>query len=371
MPSRPLIVFDRSRTTTDWTCPRKRYLGYDYEGTGITSSSTSLELFLGSCVHDGLAAIASGANIDEVASKAGEAIYKSLTEEVYESDKKDIEVFALEQSSLCEGLLRGFYRSTWPNLMSTYPEIVAIEQEMIYPYNNLIFMSKPDLVVRDKEGNLFYIEYKTTSSKKDGWINSWDTAVQLHSSIKAIETTRGEKVTGVVVQGLYKGYESYGKQSSPFCYAYRREGQAPFSTTQTRYNYQAGFKRFPIWEVEGGVKKWVEEMPMDILMEQFPQTPPIYINEDLINNFFEQCSFREHEIDLAKSMLKLDSLDEEGKKMILDNTFPQRFDQCQPAWGRACGFRSICHGGIQDPLSAGYVLRTPHHKLEEEQFAKA
>src|SRR5205814_10201562 len=144
--------------------------------------------------------------------------------------------------------------------------------------DGMIFMSKPDLVLRHKEsGELWYVEYKTTSSKQDKWVNQWGTAVQLHSSIRAIEAALSEKVVGVIVQGLYKGYEAYGKQSSPFCYAYRRQGNPPFTKTETRYEYAPGFKRSPVWQLDGGVRAWVESMPEEVLTNQFPQSPPIYV----------------------------------------------------------------------------------------------
>lgn len=369
-------LHDRSRATTDWKCPRLRYLQYEFEGKGVVGGNLSLELYLGTAVHDGLAAMAAqhlnsgGVDIDLIASTARHQVYEALMlRNQADSDGEAME-FANEQSTLVEGLLRGFHRQVWPSLMMAYPVIKVIEGEMTYDHQGMRFMSKPDLVVADLEGNNWYIEYKTTSSKKEGWVNSWNTAVQLHSTVRAIESSIGEKVTGVIVQGLYKGYESYGKQSSPFCYAYRRNGTPPFSQDEIVYEYKAGFKRYPTWTLPGGVAKWVAGMPDHILADQFPQTPPIYIKDYLVDNFFAQRFVRETEIGMALEMLK-EAKDEVEHDQVLNGSFPQHFDQCYPGWGKPCGYRNICHGGVTDPLAHGYEYRVPHHIPELEAWESA
>lgn len=366
-----LRLYDRSRVTTDWQCPRKRYWQYEYGSKGIVGTTQGLELFLGTVVHDGLAAIATQhiigtVDIDAIASAANDSVFKALgpVGDVFLAEEID---YAKEQAALVEGLLRGFYRSAWPRLMAAYPDIRCVEQELIYDHDGLRFMSKPDLVVASPEGDIWYVEYKTTSSKKEGWVNSWNTAVQLHSSIRAIEASFGEKVTGVIVQGLYKGYESYGKQSSPFCYAYQRKGNPPFTEDAVSYEYKAGFKRYPTWEMSGGVTSWVAGMPDSVLGDQFPVTPPIFVKDDLIDSFFSQRNWREHEIELAMSMMTQVE-DPASKANILDTAFPQRFDQCVQYWGGKCQYTKLCHGYVGEPLREGFEYRIPHHTSEAEQW---
>lgn len=369
-----LTLYDRSRVTTDWQCPRKRYLAYEYNGKGLASGNTSLELFMGTTLHDGLAAIATQqvaghVDINAIANLAREQMLTALLQET--TGVEEEYTFAHEQACLVEGLLRGFYKHTWPQLMHQYPRIVHIEGEMTYSHDGLTFMSRPDLVVADADGNLVYIEYKSTSSKKENWVNSWQTAVQLHSTIRAIRETTGEEVQRVIVQGLYKGYESYGKQTSPMCYAYRRQGNPPFSDSATRYDYAPGFKRYPVWELPGGVAAWVESMPEDILASQFPQCPPIFVNEELIDSFFTQRSFRENEIKIARDMLQ-NVDDQDVRDGVLNVAFPQRYDQCHPYFGKACQFVRICHGHVVDPIADGaFQYREPHHDLEVEQWKES
>lgn len=373
--AKSIILYDRSRTTADWKCPRSRWWQYEYGGKGIVSGNTSLELFMGTILHDGMSAIAhqhveggldgyGKADIDLIASTAQKQMFETLMAHSAGEDEFEATTFANEQAALVEGLLRGFHRHVWPSITSRYPIIMAIEEEMTYPHDGIVFMAKPDLVVVDHDGNVWYWEYKSTSSKKDGWINSWNTAVQLHSTVRAIEHTIKDKVTGVVVQGLYKGFESYGKQSSPFCYSYQRKGNPPFSKDEVAYEYKAGFKRYATWEMEGGVKAWVEGMPENILADQFPQAPPIFIKDDLVDTFFKQCNVREREIDMAMELMKIS--DDEAQEDILNTAFKQHFDQCFPAWGKPCTYRSLCHSRVEDPLQQGFEWREPHHKPEVE-----
>jgi hypothetical protein len=366
-------LYDRSRVVTDWQCPRKRYWQYEYNSTGIVPDSSAIELYLGTIIHDSLAAIAGQtlaqgrADIDCIAGEAGKQVFSAILDMQKGEDEWLATQFAREQSTLIEGLVRGFYRHAWPNLLARYPRILLIEEELIYlhgPNNSLGFMSKPDLVLGSAdESETVYIEYKSTSSKKTEWINSWDTAVQLHSTARAIGAKLGREVTSIIVQGLYKGYESYGKQSSPFCYAYTRKGNPPFTKDETRYDYASGFKRAPVWEMHGGIAAWVEGMPSNILADQFPQTPSIFINDDLVDGFFRQREERESDIDANLKVLQ--ATNDTG---VFDRSFPQRFDQCKPGWGRPCGYRKLCFGREQDPLKAGYIPRVPHHQPELDQW---
>lgn len=364
-------LWDRSRAVTDWQCARKRYLAYEWQGRGLQSTDLALELFLGTILHDAMAEIATqhpNVDIDSIAVKAQKTVYATLMAASAGEAEGPAIAYAMEQSTLVEGMLRGFYKHVWPTLMALYPNIIAIEQEMQYEHDGLIFMSRPDLVVADSHGNNFYLEYKSTSSKKDTWINSWGTAVQLHSSIRAVESSLGIDVTGVQVIGLYKGYESYGKQSSPFCYAYRRAGNPPFSREEFSHEYKPGFRRHPVWELPGGVKAWVAGMTSEQLADQYPVTPQIFINDALVDSFFTQRAYREHEIKVAMQMME--PADEEGRQSIMDIAFPQKFSECSPAYGRPCQFKRICHGGVTNPLEQGWELRQAHHTLEMERHAQ-
>lgn len=346
-------------------------------GRGIVKDNMALELFLGTSVHDGLAAIATQhrdgqVDINTITTTIHDAVYTSILDHA-DSTKPEAEnvAYAHEQATLVEGILRGFYRQVWPILIQQYPTIVAVEQEMTYTLrDDLVFMAKPDLILAKEDGTLVYIEYKTTSSKSEQWVNSWGTAVQLHSSIKAVEQTLGQAPASVIVIGLYKGYQSYGKQSSPFCYCYQKSANPPFTEAQTAYEYKPGFKRSPVWELPGGVAQWVAEMPEEVLAAQFLQTPEIFIKDDMIEQFFAQVGIREFEIQQAMLVIDNKSTTPDQHQQFLNGFFPQHFEQCNPAYGRGCSFKMLCHGHVSEPLEQGWILREAHHAPEAEQHSQ-
>ena len=260
--------------------------------------------------------------------------------------------------------MRGFHKVVWPAILKEY-EIVEIERMFEYEHGgNLVFLCKPDLLVRSKsDGSLHYIEYKSTSSIKERWFTSWETAIQLHSAARVVESVLGEPLNSIVVQGLYKGWSSYGKQSSPFCYGYLAPGDPPFYKGQWRYDYAKGFRKSPIWERSGGVKQWVEDMPLDLLSNQFPQAPPIYPNEQMIDAFFQQTEIREGDVEFAVDELKaIGDTKPDITENIMSTHFRQNFNHCSPTWGGFdCDFLSICHGG---GATQGFKKREPHHEAE-------
>jgi hypothetical protein len=197
-------------------------------------------------------------------------------------------------------------------------------------------------------------------------MNSWQTAVQLHSTVRAIEAHLGEKVERVIVQGLNKGYVSqYDRQESIFCYYYGSDSQSTIVKTKPSYVWRAGLKKFPTWKLAGGVKQWVAEMPLNILSKEFPQTPPIFINDDLVDAFFRQRAVRERQIRASRNAI-LEETRPEIKQALLDAAFPQSFEECNPGWGRGCPYRKLCHGHHDDPLKVGFEVRRSHHEQEQK-----
>jgi len=367
--SKLLPLVDRSRIVADLRCERRAYLNYEIAGRGVVAGTEAYELFFGSCVHDAAATIAQFHHrgdevpIDDIAEAGRATVYDALVSQTGNEE------YANEQGSLIEGLVRGFYKRVWPSLLATYPNIVVIEQEVVYEVGAMRFMCKPDLVLADEAGNLVYVEHKSASNTSEKWVECWETDPQIHSYMRAIQETTGLEISATIVQGWRKGSPYRGQQSSVFCYAYHRIGQPPFFADETSYTYKAGMKKYPVWKLEGGVKKWVDEMPDDVLDEQFTAVPPVYFDANIADTFFRQASIRRQEINLAKQMMEMmpESIPE-----IMDTAFQCDFTQCKPSYGSACPYTSLCHPKsiftIEEVLAKGFQLRTPHHSPEQEYF---
>lgn len=368
MPSNPL--HDRSRIVADWKCQRAAFHAYESDGTGFASGSAAYELYFGTLVHDATSTIArfqeagDTVPIDDIANAAYHQLFEALSANSVDPNDE----YPFEQATLIEGLIRGFYKHTWPRLMETYPEIVAIEQEILYTHDGCDFMSKPDLLLANSEGHLVYIEYKTTSYANEKWFDSWETSPQLHSTLHAIKAVTGLDVTAAIVQGLYKGNKYLGRQGSPFCYAYHRPGQPPLIDEQWSYTYKPGMKKYPIWLREGGLTAWLDKMPEETLKEQFPQVPPVYYRDYLAEAFFKQSALRRKEIELAKQIMAVEPA---STSEVMAVSFKQNFEACKPFFGNACTFYSLCHQNKEGkhPLEMGYQRRVPHHEPEAARLA--
>lgn len=363
--SKPLI-FHRSAATTDWACPRKRYWNYEHDGRGVSPPETQIELYLGTLIHDGVYGLVQGHDIDTIV-KAGVEQLRTKLLEGRELDA-DAQHLADEQCALAEGMLRGFNKAVWPGIRAQYPDVVLVEKELVYDYKlagqAMRFLAKPDLVLRGPDG-LVYFEWKTTSSNKEEWIHQWETAVQLHSACRAIEAQLGEPVTQVIVQGFYKSYVSqYNRLESIFCYGYHSPGNPPFEKARWAYDWKNGMRKAPTWQRDGGVRRWIEEMPPSLLASQFPQTPPIFVNERLVEAFFRQQGLREQTIRDGREWLKERPEDAE---QIMDSIFPQHWDSCN-MYNRPCPYKRLCFGAPVDPLTIGFTPRYSHHPLEQAEI---
>ena len=80
-----LIFHSRAVAEVDWACQRARYWEYEYEN-GIKKDNLTLELFIGSCLHDAVAGIAfqyqqqGSVNIDQIATDTSKLIKDTLND---------------------------------------------------------------------------------------------------------------------------------------------------------------------------------------------------------------------------------------------------------------------------------------------------
>lgn len=339
-----MVYFSRSAVEADWACRRKRYYQTVWGGIGLEPVEKSVPLQVGTIIHEQLAALARGDGID-----------LSAAETIEDP----------EQRALVKGLLLGFKRVVWPTLCPPGTTIISIEQEIAYEVRpGLTFLCTPDLVVERPDGQVWYVEYKSTGAKNDRWLSSWQYAVQLHSGLFATSRALERNIDGAVVVGLYKGWKQGGKDlASPLVWGYATPG---LHDRAVSYKYRKGWEKMI---QPGGAEQWIANMPEEMLSENFPMTPLIFPNPHLTHAFFEQRYHREMEIDMHRWSAEQTPTPES----ILDVVFPQTFDRCNPSIGYACPYQPICWDRLvaADPVgSRFFVERTPHHAIELEALKR-
>ena len=355
---------DRSRTSTDWKCARKRYLQYDMrcEGMkdtdpgGIVSPTLIMPLYIGGLGHDVLQDYAEGVKLDTALGPRIATFYDDMKASAYE------DYFAHEQCYLVEGLLRGFIKHRWPRMMAGM-KIHSVEMETtIEIAEGIELMVKPDLILADHLGDLHYREFKSTSKNDQQWVDSWRQAPQLHIYAEALRRC-GVPVQTMVIEGMFKGWYNRKlkrpRQESPFCYGYARNGH-------WSYIWKNGWYKTPLWPASDtgiSLQEWIDGMSKQQLGGQFITTPPILPNYELAEKWMRQRTLREEQILAAKGRLHL----EEEREAILDEVFPQNLDHCEESWGDPCPYLKLCHGPQNvNPLTVGFQPRVSHHQPEIE-----
>jgi hypothetical protein len=189
-----IAVTDRTRIEYDWRCSRMRWWLTEYGGTGIVPATPHHALTYGIAVHDGLYYLGKY-GLDE-------AIERTLQHEDYKLLSDD------RQESVL-GLLYAFGTRVWPQWMEDYT-VVGLEQELEFEDDGVLYMCRPDVVLRSKvDGTLWYPDFKTFAR----WSNrKWNYALQQQLTLLAIERSVGEPVAGAWIQGLNKGSQRNGEK---------------------------------------------------------------------------------------------------------------------------------------------------------------
>lgn len=338
------IYFDRSRTAQDEGCPRSRYWGVEWGGVGLEPAlgeEGKFYLPFGTAIHLGVELLAGGASGPDAAAGAWDNLQGALAgcEESYRE----------EQKSLLYGMIAGYARSVWIDDLAEF-DVVSVEDETEVTHGAATVVAKPDLVLRRKsDASLWYKEFKTTGWANEGWVLSWAHSAQLLTGALAVASRLKEPLAGSIIQGLFKGQKRGGKLSSIFCYA------NVLPDGEVSYEWKPRAQKVPVGELAGGREAWIANMPLSVLLEQFPSTPPIMFNAPLMDAWLEQKVMREGEIAAVRSLAPVDS-------DTLNKVFPMHIGTCRPQIGSPCPFLNLCYVPqcAESPLTMGFNFRRPH-----------
>jgi len=345
----PLLV-DRSRLETHWRCPRRRYWNYDYDGTGIAPIDFAWPLQLGILCHQGAATLARAWEGEQ------HAALPTLVDEVRDLTCSAFTRYdgremgsAEEWGAWAGGIMAAMAQRFLPRLFEDY-EPVLIEGELYCDLPGdppVRVMVSPDMVLRHRVTKaLCYLEYKTTGARDTvKWASSWKYQPQLHLGCRAIAAHFREPCQAAIVQGWQKPYKGYGRLNSSLIHGYRKNG-----TIQRKYKY--GWERFVVDQPWA----WMETFSQEEWSDLFPQTLPIAVNDQLLEQYCRQIGPQERALT-------------HKTPEDLDRHYPQTFTQCLPSFGERCPFVEACHipAVRQNPLgSSFYTRRRPHHRMEKE-----
>jgi len=356
-----IVLTDRSRLDTYDRCPREAFWNYYWGGKGVVLEEEPLPFLFGTAVHHGLERLLVGRVSLPDAIAAGLPAFDGLSP-----------FLKAEQSWLFDCLVRVWATHRLPTLRAEF-DFLKIEPELLWTLGSegpttIVQMIRPDLLARRiSDGALFYIEWKTTAYGGGDWARKWEKNAQVLCNAIAIEETLSERVEGVLIEGLVKGprkvesrvrsrFNGQMLQQSHLCYCW--DSPEGLSLTWTKNSIHT-----PLWEVAGMTPEvWLARLDAS---EFLCPVPPITPDRDDIADWRDAAKWKM--LRIQEGLTRLASTPGEDKRKVVSRYFPQNFNACYPyGFGSRCGYFPMCFEGEvrKDPLSEGYLIRTPHHEAE-------
>ena len=317
------VVLARSRIEAMGRCPRKWMHSYV---DGVRGLGVSKDLTIGINTHLGLEALLKSSGDIEAAMAA-------MPRPVGDGEEA-------EHAALARALVLGWYRTRWKDFENTF-DILLIEEEFLMPLApGFHLLVRADVVVRDRESNYVYVINWKTTGRLDGFTRKWQHDIQMWTEAMGVEQQIGEPVAGVLVEGLYKGVWREGHWATPLLWGSRKAG--PDGRYKYSENRVPGWERFGTWKEPfptapdaDPLAAWVGFLDADTLERYFIRTPPIFRNDDVVEEWLEGVLRKEAD---ARGVI------ESGTTADKLSFFKQEFSE----WncGR-CDFRPVC-GKVTD-----------------------
>lgn len=427
-----LKLIDRSRREKGLQkCARERWLGTSFlNGYGIRKRVEALPLATGRVIHEAFEPVLKWAMANNVAPNPQQII--DLTEKAgvwqkfwQQGEKKLIDLGVddprqyhtsmNEQLAIGRGLVYAWSTQMLPWVMGQQ-RIIQVEHEEVAVVGCTCglgdsFGSAEEHDARGCAGfgyqcrgdfftmpismdSIVYHDFKSTGWLNDGWREGWRYKIQVAASGIAAERRLGKPVTHVVIHGLYKGkrQRDYNpatrkydlgpfKQNSDLTYMHYKAANAPMWDEQWSFDAPTGkgartdWEKRGTWEYPGGTWKFLQDAPQLMLQAQCLIAGPFEVNRHLLNNYLESLvpderRWQSVEQQLYDVLVKDCGGDWTTKRFQskLNELVPQSWD-CYK-FGKPCDMIPVCHlhAGWEDPLSAGFQLRRPHHEPELQQM---
>lgn len=417
------IVSDRSRVLAFMRCSRLRFYEYHALGTGIRLKKLNLPLSVGTLIHRGRALILEHGDLEDAIKTTLEELDIAFKSKEIDLELSEDQLFVYEeQRAFVEAAIRAWYHVQYPRLMEEYeviykphmsthlPKDKLIEPEIEWTLtssketeNPIIFMSRPDSILRSKStGGIIVDSFKTTSYNSIVVYNEEGEQVDKNkyddqgiSELIAVERLLGEEVESIKMEFFVKGvrkksaYNNNGViekrklQQSFLVHPWKKDGGIGGVEYATKFEWTdeyggkkrlgKGWNRVDIWK-EMSIKEWVDLLLQDNYgdMEGLFITPMNYYRslED-IEDWIDSVSYQEQRVAKHLEYLKAiepslcgprESKAGKGYKRDLNRYFSKDRTQCYQ-WGGWCSFVGICWEG-EKATSNLYESRIPHHEKE-------
>lgn len=399
------FLFSASSTYSWHKCRRDFFNRFLLNGQGVTGVYVEEDLIFGSLVHEIVPKLWVDSAID-FSSTCEDLEQRLLNDPIWEADltPEGRVMKAQEWGRLLAGILHAFRRGLLPFLAERY-RLESAESDLArwlpeYQPDQVALIAKPDALLipnpdfQEDEwlgpgwplAGLGYLEYKTVAAPTPRWQAAFQRNPQSWTGAMTVKAARNVDLEWFMVCGLVKGTETKTEEPlgrrrvSPLCWAYRclpGEGSGRASQTEataitapdgSKWHWEhtnaKGWKRVATDLFPGGVKGWVEALPLEVVQQQVVMTAPITIDWDLAEEWLRNQEEMIGAVQAWRDIL-LSGADQPATRNAL---FPRELSECESHRG-PCSFLKLCHNAAvaEDPIGSGYYQpRRAHHPLEVE-----
>lgn len=333
-------------------CPKKRYLRYHHNGTGVVPEGSYDFYETGKAFHLGV-----GAALQDLGSPISAA-----TEEIRKfAAGKDLDAADL---ALAEAMAQAWIKLRLPTIARRY-NVVAVEKDWEFDLSKameepIIFMARPDAVLQEKTtGDYSALDFKTTGFLSNQWLESWSYDLQMNGHVAAIDKEYGT-CESILLEVLYKGRRNKEKNIR---YSPLVRGYQAIDPLTGQYEYEWDYKRarsgwtpMNVWEFDfperGGLSPiayWIHHVLDNETLSAQMATREFFRHDAEVSEWFHTSASQEEEV-----LTKLE---------IGERAFPawKSRDCYFNRYYRGCCYREYCFGSSD--LSE-MVPRDPHHEAE-------
>ena len=395
--------FSRTHHNIYKECPKKYWLTFHEQGTGIVPVTMALGLSRGILAHSILAhtltrvkdtdklpepSFLTNLFNEETTAFREEAVSRGLEQ----TDQGMVLEEANRQACLVESLVRSWVKIRLPYLHQRFT-IVKVEDDFdltLDPDGEIVLMSKADAVIQDRTSKEYSaLEFKTTGTDRDEYFEGWRYDVQTLNHLMAIKQEFGKTGSSVMMEFLYCGYKKRDAMSgstiyySPLIRGHVKRGNPPIDSDEyawgSEYARRKGWSPFNVWQEDFEAKPqhmtnaeyWVNHV-LDVgTLQESLFTREIYRNEEEMKQWVAGASQQQRRVMQGVQLMKALEGGQNAlgfdRDYVMAAFFPANLDSsCRTnKYFRECEFSKICYGLITgDPLQAGFMHRKPHHEAE-------
>ncbi len=357
---------DRSRVVATHECRRLRFLGWDFDGKGLSPAGEDIDALRGHAIHEVLGRMLAG----EKPEKAIQAMQKAIGSHWI--------------CQMAEGIGWVFFYNHLPRLLRQY-KILWVEKEVqreLWP--GMIFQARSDAMMEDRvTKQLVQLSIKTKKRWDEKALAEYKVDMQGLSESWAVENdvtkpihrmqmlyvmvgNPGELAAGqeININPAWVGYRVLKTSGKPdYAHSHNfldKRGQ--------RVRLGPEYTKFePFLHYPGGLQQWVKDCLSGLIQpsakqvfdEMFVKPAAQVRSPEAIANWAEQTKALEWDLAQKRNdtLLAQASGKLENFKAALNENYPQNTKHCFRYGMRRCGMFEICHGSSS--MTADQILENP------------